>query len=184
MIYWSEDLKKTSLWFKHSQLFYCHLSGHFVIRFPLEQEVLFVASDWDSALWKCSQRTRPWCLASDWEAAEQQINNQETPLHTKHGGPIVKQVLNILQVCVRQHAHVLTAEVEVHLTGLLSLQSGVCSLVSLGSLLAWGEEEQTAGVRLTNYHCIIDVRDPVAAEPPARCKTAQSSPLPPMWWVF
>lgn len=30
------------------------------------------------------------------------------------------------------------------------------------------------GVRLTNYHCIIDARDPVAAEPTDKCKTAQS----------
>lgn len=33
------------------------------------------------------------------------------------------------------------------------------------------------GVRLTNSHCIIDARDPVAAEPTDKCKTAQSSPL-------
>lgn len=30
------------------------------------------------------------------------------------------------------------------------------------------------GVRLTNYHCIIDARDPIAAEPTDKCKTAQS----------
>lgn len=33
------------------------------------------------------------------------------------------------------------------------------------------------GVRLTNYHCIIDTKDPVAAESTDKCKTAQSSPL-------
>lgn len=33
------------------------------------------------------------------------------------------------------------------------------------------------GAMLTNYHYIIDARDPVAAEPPARIKREQSSPL-------
>lgn len=46
------------------------------------------------------------------------------------------------------------------------------SLVSLGSLLAGGQA-QAVGVSQTNYHCIINARDPVAAENPDRCEGAQ-----------